>query len=266
MFKFRKPTNTQAKRNLKPTAPSGLQWRKSWNWGFLLLPILAAGVYLAQLEEVMPVRSIQLMGTFENLDQNEVEVALQAYVGQGFFSLDIHQLQRSIKDKPWTESVSVRRIWPDKVRVVVHERRPVARWDAQHLMSDSARIYRANTSDFAHLPLVHAENHQADWALREFRRLQSRFERVDERVVALRVDSRGAFDVELINGLLIKLGRTDTDRKIDRLVMIYQQQILPRREQIEQLDLRYSNGFAVAWKKEVLQANDKASIWSNSNV
>ena len=47
---------------------------------------------------------------------------------------------------------------------------------------------------------------------------------------------------------------------------IYDSQILPRRDQIQRLDLRYSNGFAVAWKKEALQRQDKASIWSNSNV
>jgi cell division protein FtsQ len=102
--------------------------------------------------------------------------------------------------------------------------------------------------------------------MRQFYRLQSRFDTVDERLVLLQVDSRGALDIELINGLQVKLGRDDIDYKIERLVGIYQQQILPRRERIRRLDLRYSNGFAVAWKKEVLQANDKASLWSNSNV
>jgi len=196
----------------------------------------------------------------------QVESALEIYIGQGFFSLDIHQLQQSIKASPWTETVSVRRIWPDRLRVVIHERKPVARWDDKHLLSDRAQIYQANSADFSHLPLVNAVNHQPAWVLREFYQLQARFESVDERLVMLQVDSRGAFNVELINGLQIKLGRDDVGRKIDRLVDIYQQQILPRREQIERLDLRYSNGFAVAWKKEALQGSDKASIWSNSNV
>ena len=113
---------------------------------------------------------------------------------------------------------------------------------------------------------MNAVNHKPGWALAQFHRLQRRFEAVDERLVSLSVDSRGAFDLELINGLQIKLGRDDIDHKIDRLAKIYLQQILPRRERIDRLDLRYSNGFAVAWKKEVLQANDKASLWSNNNV
>ena len=266
MFKWRNKGNAQARRKVKAQASVNLRWRKSWNWSLLLLPVLLGGLYLDQMEQILPIRTIQLLGKFDNLDQRDVQTDLQAYIGQGFFSLDIQQLQQSLRDRAWTESVSIRRIWPDRIRVEIRERKPVARWDDNHLLSDSARVYLADSNDFTHLPLVHAANHQSAWVLRQFNHLQARFEAVDERVVRLQVDSRGAFDIELINGLQIKLGRDDIEHKIDRLVNIYLQQILPRREQIERLDLRYSNGFAVAWKKEVLQANDKASLWSNSNV
>jgi len=178
----------------------------------------------------------------------------------------IHGLQRNLHDKPWTDSVSVRRIWPDKIRVTITEKKPVARWDEEHLLSDRAIVFVAKASDFPHLPLVNSKSHRPEWVLRQFYALEARFAGVDERLQALRVDSRGALDIELINGLEIKIGRGDVERKIGRLVGIYTQQILPRRDQIQRLDLRYSNGFAVAWKQEVLQGQDKASIWSNSNV
>ena len=256
----------QAQRNTPASTSPGFQWRKSYNWIFLLLPLVLGGLHLGQLEQPFPIRTIQLSGAFKNLDQQSVEATLQPYLGQGFFSLDIHRIKQSLHDKSWLESVSVRRVWPDKLRVMVTEKTPVARWDAQHLLSDSASVYRADTAAFSHLPLVHAANHPPAWVLQQFYRLESRFNGVDERLIALQVDSRGALDIELINGLIIKLGRRDIDHKIDRLVSIYPQQILPRREQIKRLDLRYSNGFAVAWKKEALQGSDKASIWSNGNV
>ena len=265
MAKSRRPSR-QAQRIAPPATSPSFQWRKSYNWIFLLLPLMLAVVYLNQAEEPLPIRTIQLSGSFENLDQQAVEMALQPYIGQGFFSLDIHQVKQTLHDRSWVESVSVRRVWPDKLRVVVREKIAVARWDAQHLLSDSASVYRADTGVFSHLPVVHASNHPPAWVLKQFYHLQDRFRSVDERLVALQVDSRGALDIELINGLKIKLGRRDIDHKIDRLVSIYMQQILPRREQIQRLDLRYSNGFAVAWKKEALQGSDKASIWSNGNV
>ena len=265
MFKLRKK-NTQAKRKQPVRQQRNLQWRKSWNWIFLLIPLAFSGAWLSQGEDVMPIRKIHLSGNFVNLDQREVEAALENYLGQGFFSLDIHELQQVLHDKPWTDSVSVRRVWPDRLQVTIIEKKPVARWDDEHLLSDRSVVFRADPAEYAHLPLVHAVNHSPGWVLQRFYRLQARFASVDERLVALHVDSRGALDVSLINGLEIKLGRSDVEHKINRLVQIYTAQILPRREQIERLDLRYSNGFAVAWKDEALQAHDKASLWSNSNV
>ena len=265
MFKFGK-TSGQAKRKAKAAAPRRLRWRKAYNWLLLLPPLLLAGYAAYRVDRFLPIRTIQLAGSFEYLDQGDVEQTLRGYIGQGFFSLDIRELQQNLNARPWAESVSIRRIWPDKLRVTITEKKPVARWDDKHLLSASARVYPADTAHFSQLPLVHADGHDADWALRQFYQLQARFESVDERLLAMRVDNRGAVDVELINGLEIKLGRSNIQHKIDRLASIYNAQILPRREQIKRLDLRYSNGFAVAWKKEVLRNRSQASIWSNSNV
>lgn len=265
MFNWRKK-GKQAKRKLPATQSPTFEWKQSYNWIFALIPLCLLVVYVAQMDRILPIQTIQLSGTFENLDQKEVEDTLQVYLGEGFFSLDIHELQERLNAKPWTESVSVRRIWPDKIRVTIVEKKPLARWDDNNLLSTRARVYRADPQAFTHLPLIHASSHQPAWVLTQFERLQSRFHDVGEQLVALRVDSRGAFDVELDSGLKIKLGRSDINRKIDRLVRIYHEQILPRREQIAQLDLRYSNGLAVAWKKEALQERNEASLWSHSNV
>ena len=265
MFKW-KSRRAQAQRKLSAARTTPLRWRKSYNWIFLLLPLALASAWIWRLDTIMPIRSIQLAGTFEHLDQGEVEAVLRPYIGQGFFSLDIRSLQQALHDRPWADSVSVRRVWPDKLKVVIVEKKPLARWDDRHLLSDRAVVFAADAAAFAHLPLLHAVNHPPAWVLARYRELEARFAAVDETLVALRVDSRGAFDVELINGLEIRLGRNEIGRKIGRLVSIYSDQILPRREQIRRLDLRYSNGFAVAWKADALRRSDEASLWSNSNV
>lgn len=265
MFSFRKQ-GKQAKRKQEKARPTSVHWRKSYNWIFLLLSLLLGGAYIQQAEPLLQIKKISISGSFEYLDQREIELTLRQYIGAGFFSLDIHQVQRQLHQNPWTESVSVRRVWPDRLSITIVEKKPVARWDQRHLLSDKAVVYLAETKAFNHLPLMHASKHNPAWVLKRFYRLQAQFNRVDERLVSLTVDSRGALEIDLSNGLKIKLGRSDIKRKIDRLVAIYQQQILPRRAQILRLDLRYSNGFAVAWKKEVLQGRDIASIWSSSSV
>jgi cell division protein FtsQ len=265
MFRIRNKA-TQANRKSNAVSQSEFKWHRSYNWLLILMPLIGGGVYLSYQDTLMPIRTIQLSGTFQYIDQKEIESTVQQFIGEGFFSLDIKHVQKILSDKPWTESISIRRMWPDRLNIVIIEKRPVARWDDNHLLSDKAIVYQARTGAFDALPLVNTASSNPGQILHLYYRLASLFASLDETVVAISKDSRGALDIQLENGLMIKVGRSDIERKIDRFVMIYRQQIQPRQAEIKQLDLRYSNGFAVAWKKEVLQSRDEASLWRNNNV
>jgi len=266
MFSFRKQNTQAKKRSVEQTESFEFEWKAIYTW-LLMLLVLAGGItYLTQQTTLLPIKTIKLTGSFEYIDQKDVEGILQPYVGEGFFSLDIHAVQKSLSEEAWTESVSIRRVWPDQLDITIVEKRPVARWDNGKLISDKAAVFAADTHGFQYLPVVHASNHEAANILRQYYALSRRFDALDETIVGLRQDSRGALDIELADGLVIKVGRNAIDHKIARLITIYKQQIQPRRADINQLDLRYSNGFAVAWKKEILENRDEASIWSNDNV
>ncbi len=264
MVRFRKQ-GAQAKRNITEQSAE-FRWRQSYSWVLLLIPLVTGGVYLSQQDTWFPIGTIQLSGTFQYIDQNEVESTLQKYVGEGFFSLDIRQVQQSISDNSWTESVSIRRIWPDRLDIRIVEKKPVARWDDSRLLSYRAVVYQANTDAFKQLPLVYAVNSSPEKILYSYYQLAERFGAFNEEVIGVAMDSRGALSIELASGLKIKVGRDDIERKVERLATIYKQQIQPRRDEIELLDLRYSNGFAVSWKKEALRNRSEASLWGNTNV
>ncbi|MCP4431261.1 MAG: FtsQ-type POTRA domain-containing protein [Gammaproteobacteria bacterium] len=266
MFSFRRQT-AQAKKKIPATTPGfQFRWKSAYNWIFPALLLLSCIAYLNQLDTLLPIKKVKLSGSFEHIEQQEVESALQSYVGEGFFSLDIHALQKKLGEKPWADSVSIRRVWPDRLDIMIVERKPVARWDEKHLLSDRAVVFAADVDSFQQLPLIHARSEKLGPLLSRYYSMEKRFQALGETLVSLRQDNRGALDIELSDGMLIKVGRAQIEHKISRLMTIYEQQILPRRSEIRQLDLRYSNGFAVAWKKEYLEASDEASIWSNSNV
>ena len=256
----------QAKRQSVSAAGSEFKWHRSYSWLLVLVPFIGAAVYLSYQDTLLPIRTIQLSGTFRYIDQQEVESAVQPAIGEGFFSLDINRVQQTLGDKPWVESISIRRIWPDRLDIAIVEKRPVARWDDSHLLSDKAVVYRARTKAFAELPLVYTAGNNPGQMLDLYYRLAGRFAALNETLVVVRKDSRGALDMQLANGLKIKVGRSDIERKIARFMVIYRAHILPRQADIQALDLRYSNGFAVAWKEEVLQSRDEASLWRNNNV
>jgi cell division protein FtsQ len=264
MFSFRNKA-AQARKKAKANRPE-LVWRSSYSWLLMLLPLLGGIGYLSYRDTLLPIRTIQLSGSFQNIDQQAVKLSLQQFIGEGFFSLDINRVQKTLSDQPWTESVSIRRVWPDRLKIVVIENNPVARWDSDHLISDKAVVFAAATGAFTHLPVVNSASDRPGQILGLFYRLETEFERLNEQLAVVQKDRRGALDIQLESGLTIKFGRMDIGRKLTRFVAIYKQHIYPRRDEIQALDLRYSNGFAVAWKKEVLQSRDEASRWGNNNV
>jgi len=266
MFSFRRQNVQAKKRAVSKPEKFEFTWKRKYSWFPAFLILAGIGFYVGQKDVWLPIKSIQISGSFEYINEKEIEASLQSFIGEGFFSLDIQTLRNRLSDKPWAESVSIRRVWPSQINISIVEKRPVARWDDHQLISDKAIVYAANTDHFQNLPIVHSVNTDPAQVLNQYYRLSRRFQSLNETVLSLSQDSRGSLDIKLADDLEIKVGRDDTDHKIDRLISIYEKEIQPRRLQIRLLDLRYANGFAVAWKKEILGDRDEASIWSNNNV
>lgn len=265
MFSFRKSSG-QAKKKVATGSRSEFKYWGICTWLLLIVPLFGGISYLVKNHTLLPIKTIQLSGTFQYIDHQEIETALRPFVGEGFFSLDIQEMGNSLSDKSWAESVSIRRVWPDRVKVKIIEKKPLARWDDEHLLSDKAEIFLANAKAFDNLPAIYGSNSEPKQVLQLYLDFAEQFRSLDETISQINIDNRGAVYIKLSEGFKIKLGRDNVDSKIEKLVSIYSQQIRPRRTEIEQLDLRYSNGFAITWKKEALIDRDEASVWRNSNV
>ena len=68
------------------------------------------------------------------------------------------------------------------------------------------------------------------------------------RIAALRLDERGAWEMDLDSGVTVRLGRRDVDERIDRFIRTASQVIAHRLTDISYVDMRYSNGFAIGWR------------------
>lgn len=231
-----------------------------------ILLILAGLVSLLPKEDLLPIDKITLHGSFNQLDTKEIELQLEPFLGQGFFSVDIQGIQQKISEQPWIKNVSVRRIWPNRLTVSVKENQAYARWDDHHLISTEAVIFKAESNKFSHLPLINGYSGQSVELLNQYVELQQKFLPFDISLTEFHEDSKGAISLLLNNQLLVNLGSENNRQKIQHLLAVYPEQIKTRTEHIQYIDFRYSNGFAIAWKKEYLKKIGKLDKRSNTNV
>ena len=78
--------------------------------------------------------------------------------------------------------------------------------------------------------------------------LQARLEQRGLSAVSLTVDKRGAWELQLNNGVLVRFGATALDDRVARFFQALDQVVASRGEKVEYLDMRYTNGFAIRWK------------------
>jgi hypothetical protein len=63
-----------------------------------------------------------------------------------------------------------------------------------------------------------------------------------------RLDARGAA-AGLANGIDVRLGRRQIDERLDRFIQTALPVMSGRAAEIDYVDMRYSNGFAIGWRR-----------------
>lgn len=74
---------------------------------------------------------------------------------------------------------------------------------------------------------------------------------INRKIVYLKLDARHALELKLDNELKIVLGRGDTAKRLERFILIYHKVLARRASDIEIVDLRYTNGMSISWKKNI---------------
>jgi cell division protein FtsQ len=76
---------------------------------------------------------------------------------------------------------------------------------------------------------------------------QGRLMEAGLRLTGVRLDERGAWAIELGNGLEVRLGRQLVQERLERFIRLASPMVAKRVAEISYVDMRYTNGFSVGW-------------------
>jgi cell division protein FtsQ len=96
--------------------------------------------------------------------------------------------------------------------------------------------------------------------------IQGRMLEAGMRIAALRLDERGAWEMDLDSGVTVRLGRREVDERIDRFIRTASQVISHRLNEITYIDMRYSNGFAIGWRNPAVPPSVPAKHSDDADV
>ena len=226
----------------------------------LVLPVLLAllllaglGVLVVQARDprVLPVRVVGVDGEIAHLDRQHLEAAVVEAVDGSFFSVDLERIREQLEQLPWIESASVRRVWPDTLKVRVVEQVPLAYWGSDGLVSQRGAVFRPETLPrLQGLAVLEGADESAPRIVREYLRMRTLLETADLRLTHVRVDAREAWSLQTESGVELNLGRREVMPRLTRFVQLYPYLQEQMKRIPESVDLRYTNGFTVRWHED----------------
>jgi len=224
------------------------EWR-SYARRVALLVLLAAGLATLSWALDRPVRVISMDGSFQRVSPGQIEKAVAPFSQAGFMSADLDAIQRAVEALPWVEHARIQRRWPNSLHVTVVEQTAAARWDDSGLLNTRGELFvRSATHVPAELPRLSGPEGTESEVAQRYLSIQGRMLEAGMRIAALRLDERGAWEMDLDSGVTVRLGRREVDERIDRFIHTASQVISHRMNEITYVDMRYSNGFAIGWR------------------
>jgi cell division protein FtsQ len=206
-----------------------------------------------------PVQVISMDGSFQRVSPGQIEQALAPYAHAGFMSANLDQIQRAVEALPWVMHARIQRRWPNSLHVTVIEQTAAARWGESGLLNTRGELFvKAAVHVPAELPRLSGPDGTESQVAQRYMSAQGRMLEAGMRIAALRLDERGAWEMDLDNGVTVRLGRRDVDERIGRFIRTASQVAAHRWNEITYVDMRYSNGFAIGWRNPALQSPTNA--------
>lgn len=201
----------------------------------------------------LPLSKLVLTGERHYTRNDDIRQSILALGAPGtFMTQDVNVIQQQIERLPWIKQASVRKQWPDELKIHLVEYVPLARWNDQHMVDSEGNAFSAPAARTRRqvLPMLYGPEGSEKEVLEGYRTMgevlaKSRFTLKEAAMTA-----RRSWVLTLNNDIKLNLGRGDTMKRLNRFVELYpvlQQQAQTDGKIISYVDLRYDSGAAVGW-------------------
>jgi cell division protein FtsQ len=198
----------------------------------------------------LSIQRVRIEGEFRQLKPAQLQATVEGQVKGGFFAVRVDDIRHALQRNPWVKSVAVRRIWPDGLQVTVVEKRAVAMWGERGLLDPEGEVFSPSKESYPP-GLIRLDGPPGTEAMMLTRlgELRGWMAPLGVDVDGLTLTSRRAWSFALKEGPTVVVGRMGFGERLGRFVDEYPNLLSRQWNDLERVDLRYTNGFTVSLRK-----------------
>lgn len=211
--------------------------------------VLVAGWWFMSVSESRDISRLQIEGNFQRISAQEVERAVRERLGHGFVAVELENVKADVESLPWVARARVERMWPAGVRIRIWEREPFALWGENSVLDTEGRVFTPEAGEIPQkLPILSGSKSREREVMEVYQRLSAELAETSFALVGVALDARGEWTAQTRAGIGLRLGQALPDEKLELLRGPVTSALHERMSEVDYVDLRYTNGFAVGWK------------------
>ncbi len=223
---------------------------------------------------LFPITHVEVSGRLHNVTKNELEALVLNDLENGFFDIDLNTIAQDIEKLNWVAQATLRRVWPNKVDVLIREHQAVAIWDDDTLISANGILFTAPTKQgYQQLARINGRTDNAKKLLLAYSQLEQLTSVYDLYIDSFSSVKSGEIKVLFNTKLMSTFATQDKELQFKRFASLLDAGYLISNENkntlnnkpLKSIDLRYSNGFSVVWQEPQSTLIKKASTFGNGN-
>ncbi len=210
---------------------------------------LSTAALLAAAESpAFALRAVELTAPPQRVTAQQVRAVLAQELRGTFFTADLERVRSAFEKLPWVRRATITRRWPATLAVALEEHEALARWGEDALINRYGERFEAAFD--GSLPLLSGPAGTERAVVERYLRFRDLLAQAGLGLQALRLSARGAWELQLDQGTVLKLGRSHMDQRLARFVAAYGESVARLGAPVDYVDLRYSHGFAVRLPRE----------------
>ncbi len=207
------------------------------------------GVMKLNDPQFLPIQKVRAQGAFINLTEAML-LSRAGGINGGYFNIDVGTTQQNIESLAWVDKAHIKRIWPDTLMISVTEQTAVAWWQSKGLINSRGELFYPAKETFpAGLPKLNGPVDAHQLLLEHYQRMSSMLAASGLIIQQLDMDVRRSLILRFTNGLTILLGRDTYYLRLQRFIRVYKKLLVTEIDQLQQIDMRYTNGFTMLRKQ-----------------
>ncbi|MBS0055048.1 cell division protein FtsQ [Yersinia sp. Marseille-Q3913] len=198
----------------------------------------------------LPLSKLVVTGERHYTTNDDIRQAILALGAPGtFMTQDVNIIQQQIERLPWIQQASVRKQWPDELKIHLVEYVPFARWNDLHMVDEQGRSFSVPSERIGNqkLPLLYGPEGSEQDVLEGYRVMSKVLAASKYQLKMAAMSARHSWQLALDNDVRLELGRDDRMGRLQRFIELYPLLQQQPDKRVSYVDLRYETGAAIGW-------------------